>query len=102
MAFLVMLIFTGGTTVLSALLYTGDWFGAFIQKNHIMGSLSHKLGIGLSPNKHVLPFYKKKNPEKLEDVPTILGKYYYDYTELVKWLKQKLRQLWMLCWMIKR
>eukprot|EP00957_Ditylum_brightwellii_P132284 10086812-Ditylum_brightwellii.AAC.1 len=86
---LVLLVLMTGTTLLPALLYAGDWFGAFIQKNHIMGNLGHKLGIGPSPKKRVLSFYEKHDPEKLEDVPTILGKYYGDYPQLVKRLERK-------------
>mmetsp|Transcript_9356 Transcript_9356/g.16277 ORF Transcript_9356/g.16277 Transcript_9356/m.16277 type:complete len:321 (-) Transcript_9356:82-1044(-) len=86
---LVMLIMLTGTTVLPALLYMGDWFGAFIQKNHIMGNLGHRLGIGPSPKKRVISFYEKHDPEKLNEIPTILAKYYGDYPKLVKRLERK-------------
>mmetsp|Transcript_9980 Transcript_9980/g.13995 ORF Transcript_9980/g.13995 Transcript_9980/m.13995 type:complete len:306 (-) Transcript_9980:182-1099(-) len=86
---LVLLILMTGTTVLPALLYAGDWFGAFLQKNHVLGSLGHRLGIGPSPKKRVLSFYEKHDPEKLNDVPNILGKYYGDYPKLIKRLERK-------------
>lgn len=86
---LVMLIMLTGTTVLPALLYMGDYFSAFIQKNHLMGNLGHRLGIGPSPKKRVISFYEKHDPEKLNEVPTILSKYYGDYPKLVKRLERK-------------
>jgi hypothetical protein len=86
---LVMLIMLTGTTVLPALLYMGDYFSAFIAKNHIMGNLGHRLGIGPSPKKRVISFYEKHDPEKLGEVPNILSKYYGDYPKLVKRLERK-------------
>jgi len=86
---LVMLVMLTGTTLLPAILYMGDYFSAFIAKNHIMGNLGHRLGIGPSPKKRVLSFYEKHDPEKLSEVPTILSKYYGDYPKLVKRLERK-------------
>lgn len=86
---LVMLIMLTGTTLLPALLYAGDWFGGFMQKNHILGSLGHKLNVGSSPKKRVLSFYEKHDPEKLNEVDTILSKYYGDYPKLIKRLERK-------------
>lgn len=86
---LVMLIMLTGTTLLPAILYFGDYMSAFIQKNHIMGNLGHRLGVGPSPKKRVLSFYEKHDPDKLSEVPTILSKYYGDYTKLVKRLERK-------------
>jgi len=86
---LVLLILMMGTTIIPALLYAGDWFGAFIQKNHVLGSIGHKLGIGPSPRKRVLSFYEKHDPNKLDEVPTILAKFYGDYPKLVKKLERK-------------
>ncbi len=86
---LIMLIMLTGTTLLPALLYAGDWLGAFIQKNHIMGSLGHKLNIGSSPKKRVLSFYEKHDPEKIDEVEKILAKYYGDYPKLIKRLERK-------------
>jgi hypothetical protein len=86
---LVLLILMTGTTLLPALLYAGDWFGAFLQKNHIFGSLGHKLGVGPSPKKRVLSFYEKHDPTKIHEVDSILAKYYGDYPKLVKRLERK-------------
>jgi hypothetical protein len=86
---LVMLVMITGTTLLPALLYAGDWFGAFMQKNHIMGNLGHRLNIGQTPKKRVLSFYEKHEPSKLNEVDTILAKYYGDYPTLVKRLERK-------------
>ncbi|KAL7533977.1 hypothetical protein ACHAXR_009679 [Thalassiosira sp. AJA248-18] len=86
---LIMLIMLTGTTVLPALLYMGDYFSAFIAKNHIMGNLGHRLGIGPSPKKRVISFYEKHDPDKLNEVPTILAKYYGDYPKLTKRLERK-------------
>lgn len=86
---LVMLIMLTGTTVLPALLYFGDWVGAFVQKKHLMGNIGFRLGIGPSPKKRVLSFYEKHDPGKIEEVPTILSKYYGDYPKLTKRLERK-------------
>ena len=86
---LVMLVMLTGTTLIPAFLYAGDWFTAFIAKNHIMGNLGHRLGIGPSPKKRVISFYEKHDPEKVLEVPNILSKYYGDYPKLVKRLERK-------------
>jgi len=86
---LIMLIMLTGTTLLPALLYAGDYLGAFMQKNHILGSLGHKLNIGSSPKKRVLSFYEKHDPTKISEVEGILSKYYGDYPKLVKRLERK-------------
>jgi len=76
---LVMLIMLMGTTLIPALLYAGDWFGNFVQKQHFLGSMAHKLNIGSSPKKRVFSFYEKHSPEKLDEIDGILAKYYGDY-----------------------
>jgi hypothetical protein len=86
---LILLVMLTGTTLLPAILYAGDYFGAFIQKNHIMGNLAHKLNIGTSPKKRVLSFYEKHDPNKINEVETILAKYYGDYPKLIKRLERK-------------
>jgi len=86
---LILLILMTGTTLLPALLYAGDWFGGFLQKNHIFGNIGHKLGIGPSPKKRVMSFYEKHDPVKINEVDTILSKYYGDYPKLVKRLERK-------------
>jgi hypothetical protein len=86
---LIMLVMLTGTTLLPALLYAGDWFGSFIQKNHILGSLGHRLNVGSSPRKRVVSFYEKHDPDKLGDLDTILAKYYGDYPTLTKRLERK-------------
>lgn len=86
---LVFLIMLTGTTVLPALLYLGDYLSAFAQKNHLLGNLGHRLGIGPNPKKRVISFYEKHDPEKINEVPAILAKYYGDYPKLVKRLERK-------------
>jgi len=86
---LILLILLTGTTVLPALIYMSDWVGKAMQKNHVMGSLGYKLGIGSSPRKRVLSFYEKHDPEKISEVPNILAKYYGDYPKLIKRLERK-------------
>lgn len=86
---LIMLVMLTGTTLLPALLYAGDWLGAFMQKNHILGSLGHKLNVGSSPKKRVMSFYEKHDPEKITEVESILAKYYGDYPKLIKRLERK-------------
>ena len=86
---LILLVMLMGTTLLPALLYAGDWFGNFIQKQHILGNLGHRLNIGASPKKRVLSFYEKHSPEKIDEVDAILAKYYGDYPKLVKRLERK-------------
>jgi hypothetical protein len=86
---LVMLIMLTGTTLLPAILYAGDYFSAYLSKNHFMGNIGHRLGIGPSPKKRVVSFYEKHDPEKLHEVPSILARYYGDYPKLVKRLERK-------------
>ena len=86
---LIMLIMLTGTTVLPAILYAGDYLGAYMQKNHVMGNLGFRLGIGSTPKKRVISFYEKHDPEKINEVPTILSKYYGDYPKLIKRLERK-------------
>lgn len=86
---LILLVMLTGTTLLPALLYAGDWVGGFLQKNHVFGSLGHKLGIGSSPKKRVMSFYEKHDPAKIDEVESILGKYYGDYPKLIKRLERK-------------
>jgi len=86
---LVMLVMLTGTTLIPAFLYMGDFFSAFIQKNHLMGNLGHRLGVGPNPKQRVVSFYEKHDPEKLTEVPTILSKYYGDYPKLIKRLERK-------------
>lgn len=86
---LIMLIMLTGTTVLPALLYMGDYFSAFLARNHFMGNIGHRLGIGPNPKKRVVSFYEKHDPEKLMEVDSILSKYYGDYPKLVKRLERK-------------
>lgn len=86
---LVMLVILTGTTLLPALLYMGDYFSAYMQNQHILGNLGHRLGIGPSPGKRVISFYEKHDPDKLSEVPGILSKYYGDYPKLTKRLERK-------------
>lgn len=86
---LVMLIMLTGTTLLPAILYAGDYFSAYLSKNHFMGNIGHRLGIGPNPKKRVVSFYEKHDPDKLHEVPSILAKYYGDYPKLVKRLERK-------------
>ena len=86
---LVMLIMLTGTTLLPAILYGGDYFSAWLSKNHLMGNIGHRLGIGPNPKKRVVSFYEKHDPEKLHEIPSILAKYYGDYPKLVKRLERK-------------
>jgi len=86
---LVMLILLTGSTVLPALIYAGDWAGNFVQRHHVLGALGHKLGVGATPKKRVLSFYEKHDPEKLDDIPKIMAKYYGDYPKLVKRLERR-------------
>mmetsp|Transcript_11787 Transcript_11787/g.24930 ORF Transcript_11787/g.24930 Transcript_11787/m.24930 type:complete len:332 (+) Transcript_11787:165-1160(+) len=86
---LIMLIMLTGTTVLPALLYMGDYLGALMQKKHVLGNLGFRLGVGPSPKKRVISFYEKHDPEKIDEVPHILSKYYGDYPKLIKRLERK-------------
>jgi len=86
---LVMLIMLTGTTLLPALLYAGDWFSAYLSKQHLMGNIGYKLGVGPSPRKRVISFYEKHDPDKIDNVSNILGSYYGDYPKLVKKLERK-------------
>lgn len=86
---LILLVMLTGTTLLPALLYAGDYISAFVQKNHILGSIGQKLNIGSSPKKRVMSFYEKHDPAKINEVDHILSKYYGDYPTLIKRLERK-------------
>lgn len=83
-----LLIFTG-STLLPALIYASDYIGNFLAKNNLLGQVGFRLGVGAVPRKRVLSFYEKHDPEKIEEVPSILSKYYGDYPKLVKKLERK-------------
>ena len=86
---LILLIMMVGTAVLPALIYASDYIGGFLQKNNVVGQIGFRLGMGAVPRKRVLSFYEKHDPHKLNEVPTILGKYYGDYPKLIKRLERK-------------
>jgi hypothetical protein len=86
---LVLLLLMVGTAVLPALIYASDFIGGYLQKNHVLGQIGFRLGMGAVPRKRVLSFYEKHDPNKLEEVPTILSKYYGDYPKLIKKLERK-------------
>jgi hypothetical protein len=86
---LILLLLLTGTAVLPALIYASDFLGAYFQKHHVFGAIGYKLGFGPSPKKRVLSFYEKHDPSKIDDVDTILAKYYGDYPKLLKKLERK-------------
>lgn len=86
---LILLILMVGTTVLPALIYASDYLGAFMSKNNVLGQIGFRLGMGAVPKKRVMSFYEKHDPNKLNEVPVILSKYYGDYPKLVKKLERK-------------
>ncbi|KAL3944994.1 MAG: hypothetical protein SGBAC_000914 [Bacillariaceae sp.] len=86
---LILLILMTGSTLLPALIFASDYLGGFMAKNHVMGQIGFKLGMGGVPKKRVLSFYEKHDPEKIENVPDILAKYYGDYPKMVKKLERK-------------
>ena len=86
---LILLILMVGTTVLPALIYASDYIGAYLSKNNVIGQIGFRLGMGAVPRKRVLSFYEKHDPNKINEVPNILGKYYGDYPKLIKRLERK-------------
>mmetsp|Transcript_19511 Transcript_19511/g.45310 ORF Transcript_19511/g.45310 Transcript_19511/m.45310 type:complete len:322 (-) Transcript_19511:179-1144(-) len=86
---LILLILMVGTTILPGLIYASDYIGGYLAKNNVMGQIGFRLGMGAVPKKRVLSFYEKHDPEKLNEVPTILSKYYGDYPKLIKRLERK-------------
>jgi len=86
---LILLVLMVGTTLLPGLIYASDYIGGFLSKNHVLGQLGFRLGMGSVPKKRVLSFYEKHDPNKLNEVPVILSKYYGDYPTLVKKLERK-------------
>ena len=86
---LILLILLTGTTLLPALIYAGDYLSSFLAQNNVLGAIGFRLGIGSVPRKRVLSFYEKHAPEKVNDVPHILSKYYGDYPTLIKKLERK-------------
>lgn len=86
---LILLILLTGTTLLPGILYVGDMVSNYLGNNNVLGNMGYRLGIGAVPRKRVLSFYEKHNPEKLEEVPTILSKHYGEYPKLIKKLERK-------------
>jgi hypothetical protein len=86
---LILLLLMVGTAVLPALIYASDFIGGYLQKNHVLGQIGFRLGMGAVPRKRVMSFYEKHDPNKLEEVPIILSKYYGDYPKLIKKLERK-------------
>lgn len=86
---LILLIIMLGTTLIPAFIYAGDFLSAFLAKNHLLGQMGFRLGIGAVPRKRVTSFYEKHAPEKISDVPSILAKHYGDYPKLIKKLERK-------------
>lgn len=86
---LILLILMVGTTILPGLIYASDYIGGYLAKNNVIGQIGFRLGMGSVPKKRVLSFYEKHDPEKLNEVPQILSKYYGDYPKLVKRLERK-------------
>lgn len=86
---LIFLILMTGTTLLPVVLYASDYIGNFMAKNNVLGQVGFRMGMGAVPRKRVLSFYEKHDPNKIEEVPTILSKYYGDYPKLVKKLERK-------------
>ncbi len=86
---LILLILMVGTTVLPGLIYASDYIGAFLAKNNVVGQIGFRLGMGAVPRKRVLSFYEKHDPNKINEVPNILSKYYGDYPKLIKRLERK-------------
>jgi hypothetical protein len=86
---LILLLLMVGTAVLPALIYASDYIGGMLAKNHVMGQIGFRLGMGAVPRKRVMSFYEKHDPTKLDEVPSILSKYYGDYPKLVKKLERK-------------
>jgi len=86
---LILLVLMVGTTLLPGLIYASDYIGGFLSKNHVLGNIGFRLGMGSVPKKRVLSFYEKHDPMKLNEVPVILSKYYGEYPQLVKKLERK-------------
>lgn len=86
---LILLILMTGSTLLPALIFASDYIGGFLAKHHVLGQIGFRLGMGGVPRKRVLSFYEKHDPEKIENVPDILSKYYGDYPKMIKRLERK-------------
>mmetsp|Transcript_42571 Transcript_42571/g.102970 ORF Transcript_42571/g.102970 Transcript_42571/m.102970 type:complete len:322 (-) Transcript_42571:149-1114(-) len=86
---LILLILMTGSTLLPAFIFASDYIGGFMAKHHVMGQVGFRLGMGGVPRKRVLSFYEKHDPEKIENVPDILSKYYGDYPKMIKKLERK-------------
>jgi hypothetical protein len=84
---LILLIILTGTTLLPAVLYAGDYVGKYLP--NVVGNVGFRLGMGTIPKKRVTSFYEKHAPEKLAEVPKILGTHYGDYPTLIKKLERK-------------
>jgi len=87
---LIFLAIMLGTTLIPALIYASDFLGGFFaKKNNVLGSIGYRLGVGSTPRKRVLSFYEKHDPDKINEMPKIMSKYYGDYPKLIKKLERK-------------
>jgi hypothetical protein len=86
---LIFLILMTATTLIPGLIFASDYVGAWASKTSVLGRIGFTLGIGPVPKKRVLSFYEKHDPNKLEDVTTLLSKHYGDYPKLLKRLERK-------------
>mmetsp|Transcript_27216 Transcript_27216/g.41397 ORF Transcript_27216/g.41397 Transcript_27216/m.41397 type:complete len:330 (+) Transcript_27216:166-1155(+) len=86
---LILLVIMTGTTLIPGLIYASDFLGGYFAKNNVLGSIGYRLGVGQTPKKRVMSFYEKHDPDKIEEVPKIMAKYYGDYPKLLKRLERK-------------
>ena len=77
------------TAILPAIFFVVDNAAPVMEKFNMGGNLGYRMGIGQTPQLRVLSFYEKHAPDKLGEVPKIMGKYYGDYGKLTKSLERK-------------
>jgi hypothetical protein len=86
---LIFLVLMTATTMIPVMIFASDYVGAYASKSNLFGKIGFTLGIGQVPRKRVMSFYEKHDPNKLEEVPSILSKHYGSYPKLVKRLERK-------------
>ena len=86
---LIFLILLTAGSMVPAVFWVIDNGPAYLSKVSVLSSAGYSLGFGNTPLKRVTSFYEKHEPAKVNEVDTIMKKYYGDYGKLTKRLERK-------------
>uniref|UniRef100_A0A7S3JUU8 Uncharacterized protein n=1 Tax=Aureoumbra lagunensis TaxID=44058 RepID=A0A7S3JUU8_9STRA len=89
--YVIMLLLLTGTAVLPAALWVIDTFFAASSNAASVGisTIVARMGMTPTPKERLIKFYKKHNPEKVDEVPTLVHKYAGNYEKMIKILEAK-------------